>query len=174
MTKPHCRIRKATPADVPCMLQIEIESYRTGRFTEPQFRYLVTRARGRVWLAVGHARVQDRYTPLKGESKTRGRSIERLNACLGFLILLTPRFCTSARIYNIATARHARGRGVATALMNHARDWARAHGYPRLHLEVEARNNAAITFYDRMGFRRGRRLHDYYGKGKHGWRYVLE
>lgn len=154
------------------MHEIEIESYRTGRFTEPQFRYLVTRARGRAWVATEREAEQRSIVPAKAGIHSRV-SPEGLS-CLGFLILLTPKNWTSARIYNIATARHARGRGVATALMNHARDWARAHGYPRLHLEVEARNNAAITFYDRMGFRRGRRLHDYYGKGKHGWRYILE
>lgn len=169
------RIRVATVDDVACMLRIEKESYRTGRFTEGQFRYLVTRARGYAWVAIDPGLSRNSVIPAKAGIHSQLSNVAAPGSdCLGFLILLAPRRWSSARIYNIATARQARGRGVATALMNHAHNWARRHGYPRLHLEVDQRNSPAITLYERMGFVRDRRLPDYYGDRKHGWRYVLE
>lgn len=172
---PRVRIRVATLEDVTCMLQIEKGSYRTGRFTERQFRYLVTRARGAAWVAVDPGPSRNSVIPAKARVHYQLSKVAAPGPdCLGFLILLAPKLWSSARIYNIATTRQARGRGVATALMNHAHNWARAHGYRRLHLEVDRRNDTAITFYERMGFVRDRLLRDYYGDRRHGWRYVLD
>ena len=45
-----------------------------------------------------------------------------------------------------------RGAGVGTALLRHAIDWARRHGFGRITLLTDTTNNDAIRFYARAGF----------------------
>ena len=45
-----------------------------------------------------------------------------------------------------------RGRGVGTALVAAAVEWARAHGLHKLALSVFPHNNAAIALYRKFGF----------------------
>lgn len=47
-----------------------------------------------------------------------------------------------------------RGRGVGTALMKAAVDWARAHDAYKISLEVWPHNAAAIALYEKFGFER--------------------
>lgn len=55
-----------------------------------------------------------------------------------------------------------RGRGVGSALMRAAIDWARDHGLHKLCLEVFAQNAAAIALYRKCGFaEEGRRIRQY-------------
>jgi RimJ/RimL family protein N-acetyltransferase len=48
--------------------------------------------------------------------------------------------------------REWRGRGVGSALIQAAIDWARGHGLHKLSLEVFAHNTAAIALYRKCGF----------------------
>ena len=52
----------------------------------------------------------------------------------------------------VAVVDSAEGRGVGAALMRDAEDWARRHGYPRLHLNVFAGNDRARRMYERLGY----------------------
>jgi RimJ/RimL family protein N-acetyltransferase len=52
----------------------------------------------------------------------------------------------------IGVLAHAAGRGIGTGLLQHAKDWAAAHGLHRLELTVMAHNTRAIRLYERMGF----------------------
>jgi len=52
----------------------------------------------------------------------------------------------------VAVADTAEGKGVGAALMRAAEDWARRHGYPRLHLNVFAANDRARRIYERTGY----------------------
>jgi RimJ/RimL family protein N-acetyltransferase len=55
-----------------------------------------------------------------------------------------------------------RGRGVGTALLAAAADWARGQGLHKLSLEVFAHNAAAIALYRKAGFtEEGRRIRQY-------------
>jgi RimJ/RimL family protein N-acetyltransferase len=55
-----------------------------------------------------------------------------------------------------------RGRGVGSALLQAAIDWARAEGLHKLSLEVFAHNEAAIAVYRKHGFvEEGRRIMQY-------------
>ncbi len=55
-----------------------------------------------------------------------------------------------------------RGRGVGSALLQAAIDWARGHGLHKLCLEVFAQNAAAIALYRNCGFiEEGRRARQY-------------
>lgn len=144
------QIREARVSDIDDLVRVEQESFRIGRFSPEQFRYLITRAKGRSWVAV------------------EGTTV------LGFVIMLMPAGRGSARIYNVATAKAARGRGIGRSLIERAWQWARRNGRQRLYLEVRQTNRPAIRLYERLGFVRAGALPDYYGEGRHGWRYVRE
>ena len=62
----------------------------------------------------------------------------------------------------MAVAREWRGRGVGSALLAAAIDWARGHGLHKLSLSVFPHNTAAIALYRKFGFvEEGRRVKQY-------------
>ena len=62
----------------------------------------------------------------------------------------------------MAVAREWRGRGVGSALLSTAIDWAREHGLHKLSLSVFPHNAAAISLYRKFGFtEEGRRVKHY-------------
>jgi len=62
----------------------------------------------------------------------------------------------------MAVAREGRGRGVGSALLAAAIEWARNRGLHKLSLGVFARNTAAIELYRKFGFvEEGRRIKQY-------------
>jgi ribosomal protein S18 acetylase RimI-like enzyme len=62
----------------------------------------------------------------------------------------------------MAIAREWRGRGVGSALMEAAIEWARAHGLHKLSLGVFAHNAAGLALYRKYGFiEEGRRIKHY-------------
>jgi ribosomal protein S18 acetylase RimI-like enzyme len=62
----------------------------------------------------------------------------------------------------MAVAREWRGRGVGSALLAAAIDWARERGLHKLSLSVFAHNEAAIALYRKFGFvEEGRRVNHY-------------
>jgi RimJ/RimL family protein N-acetyltransferase len=62
----------------------------------------------------------------------------------------------------MAVARDWRGRGVGTALLAAASEWARERGLHKLSLSVFAHNEAAIGLYRKLGFvEEGRRVKHY-------------
>lgn len=62
----------------------------------------------------------------------------------------------------MAIARDARGRGVGSALLSAAIDWARDQGLHKLSLGVFPHNTAAIALYRKFGFvEEGRRVKQY-------------
>jgi aminoglycoside 6'-N-acetyltransferase len=52
----------------------------------------------------------------------------------------------------LAVAPDWRGRGVGSALMRAAEDWARAHGAERMVLDLAANNSGAQRLYERLGY----------------------
>ena len=67
-----------------------------------------------------------------------------------------------ARLYSIAVARHASGRGLGRVLMAACEQDARARGAGLMRLEVRPDNPAAIRLYQAMGYRMFARVEDYY------------
>ena len=62
----------------------------------------------------------------------------------------------------MAVAHDWRGRGVGSALMSAAIDWAREHGLHKLSLSVFAHNDAAIALYRKFGVvEEGRRINQF-------------
>jgi GNAT superfamily N-acetyltransferase len=57
-----------------------------------------------------------------------------------------------AHIADVIVARDASGRGVGTALMAYAEQWAKARGFAMLSLNVFTANRRARNLYGRLGF----------------------
>lgn len=55
-------------------------------------------------------------------------------------------------LFNIATAQHVRGRGVATAIMAELARWGLEKGADRMYLQVMRNNEVANRLYARLGF----------------------
>jgi len=55
-------------------------------------------------------------------------------------------------IANLAVDRSFRRRGIGTALMRHARQWAREQGLQMLLAEATTKNYPALCFYQKLGF----------------------
>lgn len=71
-------------------------------------------------------------------------------------------FGRSVLIANLAVTPAARRRGVASALLRAAIDWARVMGAQRCRLEVRESNRAAAALYGSFGFRDRGRVRGYY------------
>lgn len=62
------------------------------------------------------------------------------------------------RVHHLATIvigvrAHASGKGIGSALLTAAHEWAAAQGITRLQLDVDAENTRAIALYERFGYR---------------------
>src|SRR6185312_12726679 len=76
-----------------------------------------------------------------------------------------------ARLYSIAVADAARGRGIGEALIGAVERTARARGSRRLRLEARQDNAAAVRLYERLGYRRFGAYAGFYEDGADAWRY---
>lgn len=56
-------------------------------------------------------------------------------------------------VHDVFVQAHARGGGVATALLQAAQDWCAARGLPRVLLWTATQNEAARQLFSRLGFR---------------------
>ncbi len=105
------------------------------------------------------------WSELAGVPKSRFYLTARLAGRLvGYAGLLT--VADQADVQTIAVAPPARGLGIGRALLAALVAAARQRGVRRVHLEVRADNDAAISLYRRAGFRVDGRRGDYYGPGQ--------
>lgn len=81
------------------------------------------------------------------------------------LVLLTRRNTGKARIYSLAVAPQARGRGLGRILIGWAENLARQAGKREVTLEVRTDNRAARTLYRNLGYTEYQRLAAYYEDG---------
>jgi ribosomal protein S18 acetylase RimI-like enzyme len=84
---------------------------------------------------------------------------------LGYSLVLLPAGSTRARLYSIATAAGARGRGLGGRLLEAAEQAARDRGRAEISLEVRDDNAAAIAFYLHRGYVEQARIPAYYEDG---------
>src|ERR1700735_3932618 len=92
-------------------------------------------------------------------------------ALAGYALIALRKRSHAARLYSIAVdPRSGRG-GVGSALMGACERYAVAHGCDLLRLEVRADNGAAITLYERLGFRQFGQYESYYADGAKALRF---
>jgi ribosomal-protein-alanine acetyltransferase len=80
----------------------------------------------------------------------------------------------SGRIYSLAVKDGYRGRKIGQRLLSNTIADLCSRGVRRVYLEVDDSNSAALQLYEKSGFKRLKRLPDYYGEGKHAIQMMYE
>lgn len=134
-------IRTARASDIDALARLEAETFALDRLSRRSMASLVRSPSAAALVAMRDSRLA------------------------GYALLLTRRGARKARLYSIAVAREAAGRGVGGALLQAVEREARRRGADRLSLEVRADNAGAIRLYERSGYERTGERQDYYEDG---------
>jgi ribosomal protein S18 acetylase RimI-like enzyme len=138
---PQIRIRRAEPGDIDALVKLEHRVFATDRLSRRSLRRFLRSPNAEVLVAVEHAQLA------------------------GVVIVLFRSGSVVARLYSIAVAPHAGGRGVAPMLLEAAEAAALARGCRTMRLEVHHANHAAISRYRKSGYREFGRHRAYYEDG---------
>lgn len=145
---PAARIRRAVPDDLDALVVLEERVFDCDLISRPQYRRHLDSSSAVVLVATASGRL------------------------LGSAVVFFRRNSRTARLYSIATAPEARGRGVAAALLAAVERLARGRRCRTLRLEVRTDNTAARRLYERRGYlRRGHRP-GYYEDGTDALQYA--
>ncbi|MBS0581528.1 MAG: GNAT family N-acetyltransferase [Proteobacteria bacterium] len=144
---PDISIRAAVDGDLGALLALEHASFTSDHLSRRQYRQHLHSATADVLAAADAV------------------------GLLGKAVVFYRAGSDIARLYSIAVAERARGRGVAKALMAAVEVAARRRQCARLRLEVRKGNTAAIALYERLGFRRFGEKRGFYEDGADAWRY---
>jgi ribosomal protein S18 acetylase RimI-like enzyme len=136
------RIRAADRADLDELVALEHLAFPADRMSRRSFSRFLANPRAAVVVA------------------RRGDTVE------GYALVLFREASDVARLYSIAVAPHAGGRGVGSALLSAAEEAALARRRSVLRLEVHERNARAISRYEKSGYRHfGHHRHYYEDRG---------
>lgn len=141
------QIRPARLDDIDALDRLEKSCFLTDRLSRRSFRRAVTAEYNRLIVAVS------------GDD------------LLGYALVFLHRGTSLARLYSIAVADHAQGRGVGRALVSAAEDAARNADRIHLRLEVRKDNTAAIRLYESMGYKGFGEYQNYYADHQSALRY---
>ena len=147
MTSVLFHIRPATDADLDALVALERRAFTTDHLSPRQYRHHLHSPTAIVLAAADGS------------------------GLLGKAVVFLRVQSDIARLYSIAVADAARGRGLGEALLEAAERAARARGCRRMRLEVRQDNSAAIRLYERLGYRRFAARQGYYEDGADAWRY---
>lgn len=139
-------VRPARPTDLDALAELE-RVFPGDRLQRRQLRHLLHHANAAVWVA-------EEAGPAEGAGET-----------VGDAVALFRRGSRDARLFTLAVAPEARGRGVARALLDALEGDARARGCEGVRLEVRVDNAAAIALYRARGYRETDRVDGYYEDG---------
>ena len=142
------RIRRATNADVAALVALENRVFDSDRLRARQWRQHVASPRATVLVAV-----------------------TARDTLLGAAIVFFHRGRDIARLYSLAVAPEARGRGVGERLLVDAERDAARRGSRRMRLEVRRDNVGARRLYDLRGFHVLGERPGYYEDGHDALRY---
>ncbi|MGH8214501.1 MAG: GNAT family N-acetyltransferase [Rhodanobacteraceae bacterium] len=148
MTRNPIPVHKATAGDLEALVALECATFVSDRISRAQWRRHIGSDTASVLVAGPGGRLD------------------------GAAVLFRRRNSRRARLYSLAVAAAARGRGVAKALLAAAEAEALRHGCNVLDLEVRTDNRAAIGLYEQRGYRRSGRLQGFYEDGADAWRYT--
>jgi ribosomal protein S18 acetylase RimI-like enzyme len=144
------RIRRATLTELPALLALERSAFTTDHLSPRQYRQHLDSPTALVLAAVDET------------------------GLLGKAVVFFRRESDLARLYSIAVADGARGRGIGEALLTAVERAARRRGARRMRLEVRQDNAAAMRLYERRGYARFAERPGYYEDGGDAWRYEKE
>lgn len=146
-------IRHAVKADAEALVEIEASAFiEDDRFSTRQIRRLIDNPRAIVLVA-------------EEQNADQGR-------ILGWAVALirVHRRWRSGRIYGVAVAHPAKGRGIGRTLVTTLISRLEDADITRVYLEVRADNTPAMTLYESLGFEPIAVLADYYADETHGIR----
>ncbi len=138
---PEIRVRRAEPGDIDALMKLEHRVFATDRLSRRSLRRLLNSPSAAVLVAVENAQLA------------------------GIAIVLFRSNSAVARLYSLAVAPHAGGRGVAPMLLDAAEEAALARGCRIMRLEVHDANHAATSRYRKSGYREFGRYRAYYEDG---------
>lgn len=141
-------IRRAVPGDLDALVALETRVFDYDRMSRAQFRRHLGSGTALVLVAIGG------------------------NRLFGAATIFFRTDATYARLYSLAIASEARGRGIGSVLLDAVEAAARDRGARRLGLEVRTDNSAAIALYEARGYRRSGRREAYYDDGADAYRYL--
>jgi ribosomal-protein-alanine N-acetyltransferase len=140
-------IRPAVEDDLDALHSLERASFTTDHLSRRQYRQHLHSATGDVLAAVD------------------------ADGLVGKAVVFYRAGSDIARLYSIAVAERARGRGVAKALLAAVEAAVLQRRCKRLRLEVRKDNVTAIAMYERLGFHRFGEKPGFYEDGADAWRY---
>ncbi|MCB1797435.1 MAG: GNAT family N-acetyltransferase/peptidase C39 family protein [Gammaproteobacteria bacterium] len=140
-------IRSAHPSDLDALVALENRCFEGDRISRRQFRHLLHKAHAALFVA------------------------EQNDELIGSLVLLFSRGTSTARLYSIAVAEAARGKGVARALVERAETEAWREERALMRLEIRKDNLSSIGMFEALGYRRFGSLSGYYADQMDAWRY---
>lgn len=153
-------VRRAVVADVDRLVALEAVSFGQP-WDAASLAASLELGRGAGWV------IEASGEPLPGaEAWTRTADApvaQRPEVCGYALFLLLP---GEAELLRVAVVPERRGRGLARRLLEVALGELAAGGRPRCFLEVRAANRAAVSLYERLGFRLSGRRNRYYADGE--------
>jgi ribosomal-protein-alanine N-acetyltransferase len=141
------QIRAAAPTDLAALLALEVESFGSDRLSARSFRHFVR------------------------APTAACRVVEAGGRVVGYALTVFRKGSRVARIYSVAVASDAQGRGIASALLADAERIGAERGAERISLEVRGDNPAAIRLYERLGYAFRGIQRDYYEDGADARRY---
>ncbi|AHD15403.1 GNAT family acetyltransferase [Pseudomonas sp. FGI182] len=130
--------RFASVADIDALVALEQGCFTLDRLSPRNFNWMVRRANACLVVA------------------------ERAGQLAGYALLLFHRGTSLARLYSIAVSPAWRGHGLGQRLLERAQASALERNCAWLRLEVRTDNPAAISLYERNGYRRFAVVDDYY------------
>lgn len=89
---------------------------------------------------------------------------------VGFVLCAVEKKKTGT-IVTIDIVEGLRGKGIGRELMGLAEKALRGRGVARIELQTAVENEAAIKFYESLGYARGKKLPDYYAAGRDAFQY---
>lgn len=136
--EPNLRLRAGVPADVEALLALEQAAFATDHLSRRSFRRFLASPNAALIVCAHDGQV------------------------LGYALVLFRPASMVARLYSIAVAPAAAGRGIGPMLLAAAERAALRRRCTALRLEVHERNAAAISRYRKSGFRQFGMHFDYY------------
>lgn len=132
-------VRAARDSDLPAIVTIELECFRSDPWPRESFEGFIDRA-GVTFLVA-----EDPY---------------RQGAVCGYGVLM--RAADEGEVLNLAVAGGSRGRGIGSALLRNLLESAKREGVRQVYLEVRESNAAALALYAAHGFAVAGRRRAYY------------